>query len=189
MTSIIYVGMDVHKDTYSICCYDSRTDRNLYEKTMKATTQNVLKYLENVKKQLGEETMFVCGYEAGPTGFGLCRDLLKADYSCVVMAPTSLKHTADYRIKNDRVDARNLAKTLFTKDYSSVSIASPKEEAIKEYCRMRISIKKELKNAKQVLIQTAFKTGHGSVEKGTAGVQKRTKYSKDRYSKKTGFRA
>ena len=159
MTSIIYVGMDVHKDTYSICYYDSRTDRNLYEKTMKATTQNVLRYLENVKKQLGEETMFVCGYEAGPTGFGLCRDLLKADYSCVVMAPTSLKHTADYRIKNDRIDARNLAKTLFTKDYSSVNMASPKEEAIKEYCRMRINIKKELKNAKQVLMAFLLRQG------------------------------
>ena len=27
MEIIIYVGMDVHKDSYSLCCYDPRTDR------------------------------------------------------------------------------------------------------------------------------------------------------------------
>ena len=58
MEIIIYVGMDVHKDSYSLCCYDSRTDRYLYEHKMKATTANVIKYLENVKKQLGD-VMFV----------------------------------------------------------------------------------------------------------------------------------
>ena len=26
MEIIIYVGMDVHKETYSVCCYDSRTN-------------------------------------------------------------------------------------------------------------------------------------------------------------------
>ena len=27
MEIIIYVGMDVHKETYSVCCYDPRTDK------------------------------------------------------------------------------------------------------------------------------------------------------------------
>ena len=65
MESIIYVGMDVHKETYSLCCYDPRTDRYLYEHKMESATANVTKYLDSVKKQLGGEVMFVCGYEAG----------------------------------------------------------------------------------------------------------------------------
>ena len=51
MEIIIYVGMDVHKDSYSLCCYDPRSDRYLYEHKLKSTTANVIKYLENVKKQ------------------------------------------------------------------------------------------------------------------------------------------
>ena len=125
---------------------------------MKSTTANVIKYLENVKKQLGD-VMFVCGYEAGPTGFGLCRELLRKDISCVVMAPTSLKRNANYKVKNDKVDARLLAKDLFTHDYSPVHLSSPKEEAIKEFCRMRRSIMTELKTAKQVLLAFLLRQG------------------------------
>ena len=158
MEIIIYVGMDVHKDNYSLCCYDPRSDRYLYEHKMKSTTANVIKYLENVKKQLGD-VMFVCGYEASPTGFGLCRELLRKDISCVVMAPTSLKRNANYKVKNDKVDARLLAKDLFTHDYSPVHLSSPKEEAIKEFCRMRRSIMTELKTAKQVLLAFLLRQG------------------------------
>ncbi len=92
MESIIYVGMDVHKDSYSICCYKSNEDKYYYEKKIIAESKRVIRYLESVKKELGEEVLFLCGYEAGPTGFGLYRDLQKAGYSCVIMAPTSLKH-------------------------------------------------------------------------------------------------
>ena len=158
MEIIIYVGVDVHKDSYSLCCYDSRTDRYLYEHKMKATTANVIKYLENVKKQLGD-VMFVCGYEAGPTGFGLCRDLLRKDVACVVMAPTSLKRSANYKVKNDKVDARLLAKDLFTHDYGPVHLSSQKEEVIKEFCRMRRSIMTELKTAKQILLAFLLRQG------------------------------
>ena len=159
MKIIIYVGIDVHKETYSICCYDARTDRYLYEHKMKARTANVLKYLKSVKEQLGEDILFVCGYEAGPTGFGLCRELLREDISCVVMAPTSLRRSNGKKVKNDRVDARHLAKDLFTKDYSSVHLSSKKEEAIKEFCRMRRAIMTELKTAKQILLSFLLRQG------------------------------
>ncbi len=152
MESIVYVGMDVHKDSYSICCYKSREDKFFYDKKIVSESKRVIKYLESVKQEFGEETIFVCGYEAGPTGFGLYRDLQKAGYACVVMAPTSLKHSAsNHKIKNDKVDARFLAKTLFTKDYSPVHVTTEHEEAIKEFCRMRLCLKTELKKAKQVL--------------------------------------
>lgn len=159
MESIVYVGIDVHKDSYSICCYKSREDRFYYEKKLKAESKPVIKYLESVKKEFGEDTVFICGYEAGPTGFGLYRDLEKSNYSCVIMAPTSLKHSASHKIKNDKVDARFLAKTLFTKDYSAVHVTTEHEEAIKEFCRMRQDVKTHLKRAKQVLLAFLLRQG------------------------------
>ena len=159
MESIVYVGMDVHKDSYVLCCYDAGADKFLYEKKMKASTANVLKYLESVNRQLVGSATFICGYEAGPTGFGLYRDLQKQGVACAVMAPTSIKHPASRRSKNDWIDARMLAKTLFTKDYSAVAVASEREEAIKEYCRMRLSLKKQLKTAKQTLLSFLLRMG------------------------------
>ena len=161
MEIIIYVGMDVHKETYSVCCYYPRTNTYMFEQKMKASTASVLKYLKHVKEQFGEEIVFICGYEAGPTGFGLCRDLLRADISCIVMAPTSLKRNSGKKRKNDKVDAKKLAKALYTKDYSQVHLSTKKEEAIKEYCRMRQSLVTELKKAKQVL--QAFLLRQGKV--------------------------
>ena len=90
MESILYVGMDVHKDTYSVCTYDSKSDKYIYEHKMKACSKNVINYLKTIKEKMGD-VLFICGYEAGPTGFGLYRDLQKEGIACVVMAPTSLK--------------------------------------------------------------------------------------------------
>ena len=50
MESIIYVGMDVHKDSYSICCYKSNEDKYYYEKKIIAESKRVIRYLESVKK-------------------------------------------------------------------------------------------------------------------------------------------
>ena len=43
MESIIYVGMDVHKDSYSVCCYKSKEDRYYYEKKILAESRRVIK--------------------------------------------------------------------------------------------------------------------------------------------------
>lgn len=158
MEIIVYLGMDVHKDTYSVCCYDPRSNKYFYESKMKAASRNVIKYIGKVREQIGDVT-FLCGYEAGPTGFGLYRDLGKAGIACVVMAPTSLKKAPGSKVKNDRVDARFLAKALFTRDYSQVHVSTKNEEAVREFCRMRHSLAGDLKKARQVLLSFLLRQG------------------------------
>src|SRR5574344_113888 len=72
MESIIYIGMDVHKDTYSLCSYNPKQNTLFAQVQVKSETGNVVRYLEKVSEQNGG-ALTVCGYEAGPTGFGLCR--------------------------------------------------------------------------------------------------------------------
>ena len=104
--------------------------------TVKATTKAVVKYLEAVKKKHHEEVSFACGYEAGPTGYGLCRDLQKAGFACVVMAPTTMANSEGKRqVKTDRIDARAIARILAYKSYSQVHLPSEEMEALKEYTR------------------------------------------------------
>ena len=63
---ILYVGIDVHKDTYALCCFDFQRNELSDEMTVKATTKAVIKYLEALKKKHKEEILFVSMKHARP---------------------------------------------------------------------------------------------------------------------------
>ena len=149
---ILYIGIDVHKDTYSLCCFDFFRNEISDEMTIKTTTKAVIKYLEAIKKKHREEILFACGYEAGPRGYGLCRGLQKAGYGCIVMAPTTMSNPdGKKRVKTDRIDARAIARILAYKSYSQIHLPSEEMEALKEYTRARDAKKRMFKKAKQEL--------------------------------------
>ena len=117
MESIIYVGIDVHKDTYSLCSFDMQKDIFFSQHTMKASTANVASYLKKISESNGN-AITICGYEAGPTGYRLCLNLQQQGFNCVIMAPTSIAKTAkDKILKTDRADAQMLARTLAYHSY------------------------------------------------------------------------
>ena len=45
MNSIVYVGMDVHKESYTLCCYSYDADKVEYKQTIPADYRLVLKCL------------------------------------------------------------------------------------------------------------------------------------------------
>ena len=164
---VLYIGIDVHKDTYALCCFDFQRNELSDEMTVKATTKAVIKYLEALKKKHKEEILFVCGYEAGPTGYGLCRGLQKADFACVVMAPTTMANPeGKRRVKTDRIDARAIARIIAYKSYSQVYLPSEEMEALKEYTRARDAKKRMLKKAKQELLSFLLRNGKTYPESG-----------------------
>jgi transposase len=83
--------MDVHRDTYSLCSFDAKRNLLFSQTQMKSTTGNVVRYLKKVS-EINNGALTVCGCEAGPTGFGLCRELQKEGLACVIMAH-ALVHT------------------------------------------------------------------------------------------------
>ena len=169
----LYVGIDVHKDTYSLCCFDFQRNELSDEITIRATTKGVIKYLEAIRKKHREEVLFACGYEAGPTGYGLCRGLQKAGYGCVVMAPTTMSNPdGKRRIKTDRIDARAISRILAYKSYSQVHLPSEELEALKEYTRARYAKKRMLKKAKQELLSFLLRNGKTYPESGNYWTEK-----------------
>lgn len=151
--SVIYVGIDVHKDTNSVCMYDPADGSLFAESRLDAGTSNICKYLEKQTKDFGlEDKEFIIGYEAGPTGFGLQRGLKKNGYTCYIMAPTTIKRASGERTKTDRKDARMLAMTLASNSYKAIHIPEEEDEATKELTRTRNALKKHLKKAKQNLL-------------------------------------
>src|SRR5450755_5081515 len=49
-------------------------------------------------------------YEAGPTGYGLARELARRGVGCVVAAPSKIPRASGDRVKTDRRDAELLAR-------------------------------------------------------------------------------
>ncbi len=48
---ILYIEIDVHRDTYSLCYFDFHKNELSDEMTIRATTKAVIKYLEAIKKK------------------------------------------------------------------------------------------------------------------------------------------
>ena len=63
------------------------------------------------------------GLEAGPTGYGLARELARRGVACVVAAPSKIPRASGERIKTDRRDAELLVRLLLAGSYPSVSPA------------------------------------------------------------------
>jgi transposase len=158
MNTVINIGIDVHKDSYSLCSYSFTTKQSFGQTKIASNSNLVIKY---VKKLLEGQsnTDVLCGYEAGPTGYGLYRDLEKEGIACVIMAPTTLPKASGNRVKNDRLDAQNLAKHLAWGTYSAVNVPTTEDESVKSFTRLRNTRKEALKKAKQNLLSFLLRTG------------------------------
>ncbi|MCL2254806.1 MAG: hypothetical protein FWC09_10215 [Lachnospiraceae bacterium] len=75
MNSIVYVGMDVHKESFTVCCYTFDTDETKYQQKIAPDYKLVLKYIDGLRRKFPEDTEFICGYEARCLGYTLYRQL------------------------------------------------------------------------------------------------------------------
>jgi transposase len=152
MNSIVYIGIDVHKESYTLCCFRPEDDAAKHTVKIKSDYKQVLNYIDKMRSYYGEETEFFCGYEAGPLGYKLYHQLTERNIGCAIMAPTSMGVTNTNRIKHDRGDAANIAKCLAFRLYSPVHVPTQQDEQVKEYLRMRDDQKEALKKVKQQIL-------------------------------------
>jgi transposase len=150
--------MDVHTTNYTLCSYSIEKDEIFAVVQVEPDSKNIIKYLEQVKKNHGKDCKFICGYEAGCLGYTLYHQLTERGIDCVILAPSTMSK-AQKKIKTDKRDAQNIAKCLAYNTYSSLHIPTEEDNAIKEYIRMRDDEKATLKRIKQQIL--AFCTRHG----------------------------
>ena len=158
MTSIIYVGMDVHTTNYTLCCYSIEKDEVFATVQVEPDYMNILKYLDRVRRNY-EDCHFLCGYEAGCLGYSLYNQLIHNDVDCVILAPSTMATPKKKGIKNDKRDAANIAKCLAYNTYSPVYVLTDGDNAVREYIRMRDDEKDTLKRIKQRLLSFCTRNG------------------------------
>lgn len=69
MKSIIFIGMDVHKNSYSLCCYDKESDEISREVKIVTDVKLIQKYVDRIKEEYKDDITIKYGYAAGCLGF------------------------------------------------------------------------------------------------------------------------
>ena len=164
MKRVIYIGMDVHSTTFSVCALElvNGLESMFFAETkMKADPKSVIEYLDDLKKtRLSTPATFITGYEAGCLGFSLYKELKKACIECRIPAPTTMPVAkGGKRVKTDSRDARDIAQCLAFNSCSFVHVPTDEDIAVRDYIRMRSDHKDLLKSIKQRICALSLRYG------------------------------
>jgi transposase len=99
-------------------------------------------------------------YEAGPTGYGLARELAVRGVECVVAAPSKIPRASGDRVKTDRRDAEHLVRLLLAGKLSAVRVPGREEEALRDLVRARDGVRQDLMRARHRLSKLLLRHGH-----------------------------
>jgi transposase len=124
------VGLDVHARSIVACGLDTVTGQVVRGRLV-PTAEVVLDWIGRLAGPVA------VAYEAGPSGFGLARQLRAAGVRCVVVAPSKLHRPPADRIKTDARDALLLARLLRMDEIVEVRVPTIEEEAARDLVRAR----------------------------------------------------
>jgi transposase len=98
-------------------------------------------------------------YEAGPTGYGLARELAKRRVQCVVAAPSKIPRASGDRVKTDRRDAEHLVRLLLAGKLHPVRVPGDEEEALRDLVRAREAVRVDLMRCRHRLSKLLLRHG------------------------------
>lgn len=126
----IFVGIDVHKDSYSVSviCEDTLVKRD----KLMAYPKTLIEYCKNFK---GADVK--SAYEAGFCGFHLHRSLIACGIDNIVVNPASIETSSRDCVKTDKRDSLKIATQLADGRLSCVYIPSEKREDKRILTRLR----------------------------------------------------
>ncbi len=155
MSSIVYGGLDVHKDSIAACLLVRDTGEMVAEQLPNDRTR-LLRAVHRWAK-LGE--LHLC-YEAGGAGFVLQRWLAAEGIDCVVIAPSRIPRIPGDRVKTDTRDARKLA-TLFAAGLlEPVRVPDPEDELVRAVVRLHAELTRDLTRSKNRALKYLATLGH-----------------------------
>ncbi len=163
MRKLHYIGLDVHARTIAVAVAvaDDAGVRSL------GTIEHDLPQLKRLLAKVGKAGDVGVVYEAGPTGYGLCRYLRTAGYECDVIAPSLIPSMPGDRVKTDRKDAQKLAQLSRAQMLTAVWVPEPHQEALRDVVRAREAAKSWETKAGQQLGKFLLRHGRRPAKKMT----------------------
>ena len=98
-------------------------------------------------------------YEAGPTGYGLYRQIKSFGHECVVVAPSLIPKKPGDRVKTNRRDAMSLARQLRAGELTAVWVPDRGHEAMRDLTRARETAVMDLRSKRQQVSALLLRQG------------------------------
>src|SRR5947209_12973770 len=146
------VGLDVHATKIVAAVLDAETGQ-LQTFAMSGENTKVAAFCAGLPRPVR------VAYEAGPTGYGLARELSKRRMECVVAAPSKIPRASGDRVKTDRRDAEHLVRLLLAGKLHAVRVPGPEEEALRDLIRARESVRMDLMRSRHRLSKLLLRHG------------------------------
>jgi transposase len=102
-----------------------------------------------VRKLAGKYARLTFCYEAGPTGYGIYRQITGMGHVCMVVAPSLIPKRPGNRVKTNRRDALSLAGQLRAEELTAVWVPDPRHEAMRDLTRARGAAVADLRSKRQ----------------------------------------
>ena len=128
-----FIGLDVSKQTIAVAVADQGREKARYYGGVENSPEKVRHLMHNLGPT---EELLVC-YEAGPTGYGLYRQLTRMGIACMVVAPSLIPQRVGDRVKTDRRDSLRLAELLRVGELTPVWVPGEGDEALRDLVRAR----------------------------------------------------
>src|SRR6266849_6337519 len=152
-----FVAFDTSKSRNSVAIADGGRGGEVrflgeIENTPAATAKLVRKLATKYKR------LMFC-YEAGPTGYGLHRQIKDLGFECVVVAPSLIPKRPGDKVKTNRRDALSLAKLLRADELTAVWVPDRHHEAMRDLTRARETTVMDLRSKRQQISAFLLRQG------------------------------
>jgi len=112
-----------------------------------------------VRKLAGKYGRVSFCYEAGPTGYGLYRQITGMGQTCVVVAPSLIPKKAGDRVKTNRRDALGMVTQFRAGELTAVWVPDPRHEAMRDLARARGAAVEDLRRKRQHISSFLLRLG------------------------------
>jgi transposase len=148
----IYVGIDTGKKSWKVCILTEELDHGTFSQD--PSPESLVGHL----RRSFPGGKYLCVYEAGYFGFWIYEALREQGVECLVTHPADVPtKDKERRNRNDRVDARKLARNLRNKELTGLYIPTRNALEDRSLVRMRMSmVKKQTRCKNQIKALLSF---------------------------------
>jgi transposase len=152
---IIYLGLDVHKDSLTIAVLP----RDAKAPTRVERLPNDLRTLKRFVDRLARDAAVRACYEASGAGYVIQRAMRDWGYPCEVIAPSLIPKRPGVQRKHDKRDAVELARLYRAGELTVVRIPTESEERVRDLVRCREIFQREILKSRHYLLKFLARRG------------------------------